>query len=317
MKAITVSAYGERPTLTEQDKPTAGPGHILIRVQAAGINPMDSTIAAGGWASRMPATFPLTLGVDVAGIVEAVGDDASAFAAGDAVFGQLLIAPLGSSGTYAEYVRAPLDASLAAIPPTVTGVTAASLPTPAGTALDIIDHLGDLAGKTVLVVGAAGAVGSAVTQFVVNAGAAVSTVASESDAARLAGYGASGNVDRAAGPVAPASRALRPDGFDVLIDLASDAAPFAELATTVLRAGGIALTTRFVADLGALDDAGLHGINFGTTITPTLLGRVANAVVSGVLVPPPVTTVALSDVPAFLTDPHGRRGGKAVVVAGS
>lgn len=316
MKAVTVSAYGERPELTAREKPIAGPGNILIRIQAAGINPMDSSIAAGAWESRMPAVFPLTLGVDVAGIVEEVGDDASAFAAGDAVFGQLLVAPLGSSGTYAEYALAPIDAALAAVPSTVTGVVAASLPTPAGTALDIIDHLGALEGKQVLIVGAAGAVGSAVTQFAVNSGAVVTTVASEADAQRLAGYGASGNVDRATGPVPQAVRALRPDGIDVLIDLANDADAFADLATAVLRADGVALTTRFVANLDALREAGLNGINFATTITADLLGRVASAVVDGVMVPAPVTEVALDDVPAFLADGATRPAGKAVIVTG-
>ena len=99
--------------LTEVPDPQPGPGQVLIKVDAAGMNPMDRTIADGGFKEMMPASFPLVLGADLAGIVEAVGDGAGRFLPGEEVFGQLLIAPLGSAGTYAERVAVGEDVPLA------------------------------------------------------------------------------------------------------------------------------------------------------------------------------------------------------------
>ena len=62
MRAITVSKYGGRPSITELPNAQAGPGQVLIAVQTAGMNPMDVQIASGGWRDRMPARFPMVLG---------------------------------------------------------------------------------------------------------------------------------------------------------------------------------------------------------------------------------------------------------------
>jgi len=102
MRAITVSSYGASPSVMELPTPQAGPGQVLIATQAAGMNPMDMQIANGGWQDQMPATFPMVLGADLAGTVRAGGPGAARFAPGDEVFGQLLIPPLGSTGTYAQ-----------------------------------------------------------------------------------------------------------------------------------------------------------------------------------------------------------------------
>jgi NADPH:quinone reductase len=101
MRAITVNEYGATPALAEIPTPMPGPKQVLLKVRAAGMNPMDRTLACGDW-RPMPATFPMVLGADAAGVVEEVGEGTSRFAVGDDLFGQLLIAPLGSAGTYAE-----------------------------------------------------------------------------------------------------------------------------------------------------------------------------------------------------------------------
>ena len=113
MRAITVNEYGAAPALTEVPDPHPGPRQVLIRVEAAGMNPMDRSMAAGAWKEQMPGSFPFVLGADLAGVVEAVGEGAGRFQVGEEVFGQLLIAPLGSAGTYAEYVAVTEDAPLA------------------------------------------------------------------------------------------------------------------------------------------------------------------------------------------------------------
>ncbi len=313
MQALTVSEFGAPPTLTDLPHPKAGPGEILVKISAAGVNPLDRSIAEGRMQAMMPATFPLILGADLAGVVEAVGEGTSRYSPGDEVFGQLLISPLGSAGTYAEYVAVTQDAPLARVPSNLDATIAASLPTAGGAALDVVDALGPLAEKTVLIVGAAGAVGSFATQLTAQAGAHVVATARQSEAARLRSYGAVETIDYAAVSVPDAISKAHPDGVDVLIDLASDANAFPALASLV-RSGGSALTARYVADLNSLAARGVRGINFQLRTSIQLLERLAEAVVSGRLMPPAITTVALRDLPAWEQARGDHPDAKAVVI---
>jgi NADPH:quinone reductase len=310
MRAITVSSYGASPSVTELPTPQAGPGQVLIATQAAGMNPMDVTIANGGWQDLMPATFPMVLGADLAGAVREVGPGAARFAPGDQVFGQLLIPPLGSTGTYAQYVACGQDAPLARIPAGLDQVTAAALPTAGVTAMEIAESLAPLDGKIVLIIGAAGAVGSFLTQFAAQVGAHVDAVAPATEAERMTGYGAAETIDRAAMPLPEAVARTHPDGIDVLADVASDAAQFAALAGHVRR-GGTALSTRYVADQETLARAGVTGVNFQLSMTVPLLDRLASRVTAGSIVPPPITRISLDDVPALLAGRHTE--GKTVI----
>jgi len=309
MRAITVSSYGARPSVTELPTPQAGPGQVLIATRAAGMNPMDMQIADGGWQSVMPGTFPMVLGADLAGTVQQDGPGAARFAPGDEVFGQLLIPPLGSTGTYAQYVACGQDAPLARIPAGLDPVTAAALPTVGVTAMQIAESLAPLDGKIVVIVGAAGGVGSFLTQLAAQAGAHVDAVAPAAEAGRMSGYGAAETIDRAAVPLPDAVARAHPGGIDVLVDVASDAAAFAALAGRV-RPGGTALTTRYVADTETLARAGVTGVNYQLSMTAPLLDRLAARVAAGSIVPPPITRVSLDDVPALL---GGRMEGKTVI----
>src|SRR5580692_6314649 len=172
MRAVVVNEYGGTPALAEVPTPQPGPGQVLIKLSAAGMNPMDRTLASGDW-RPMPATFPMVLGADGAGVVEQVGEGATRFSAGQSAFGQLLIPPLGSAGTYAEYVAVTEDAPLALVPEGLDVVVASTLPTAGMSGLSLVELLGPLADKTVLIVGAGGGVGAFATQFAVDAGARV------------------------------------------------------------------------------------------------------------------------------------------------
>src|SRR5258705_13865267 len=79
MRAVIVSEYGDSPHVEDVPTPGVQSGQVLIRVLAAGMNPMDRAIAAGGWQSIMPATFPMILGADVAGTVEETGEGTERF----------------------------------------------------------------------------------------------------------------------------------------------------------------------------------------------------------------------------------------------
>src|SRR4029077_1988805 len=203
MRAITVSSYGASPSVTELPTPQAGPGQVLIAIQAAGMNPMDVQIANGAWQDRVPATFPMVLGADLAGTVREDGPGAGRFAPGDEGFGQLLIPPLGSAGPYAQYVAVGEQAPLARIPAGLDPVTAAALPTVGVTAMPLAaalgapggknagvvgprgGALGPLAGRMVVIAAAAGGVGPFLTQFAPQAGAHVDAVAPAAEATRL------------------------------------------------------------------------------------------------------------------------------------
>jgi NADPH2:quinone reductase len=310
MRAIAVSEYGGKPTITELPKPEPGPGEVLIQTRAAAMNPVDRMIADGGWKEMMPARFPMVLGVDVAGTVEELGEDATRFSPGDVVFGQLMIAPLGSAGTYAEDVAVAQNAPLAIVPDGMEADVAATLPTAGSTGLDVVESLAPLDAKTVLIVGAGGGVGSFATQFAANAGAHVIADADPGSFDRMRSYGVADTVDRT-GPVLDAVRAAHPEGIDVLIDLASGPDEFSSLASLV-RPGGTALTTKSVADTGALSAAGVTGVNYQLQTSPDLLRRVADAVVAGRISPPPITEIHLDDAPAALAF-DGHVDGKTVI----
>jgi NADPH2:quinone reductase len=312
MKAITIKEYGAEPELTEVADPQSGRGQLLITVQAAGVNPVDSMVAAGAMRDVIPATFPLILGADFAGVVTSVGPGAAQFAQGQAVFGQLMIAPLGSAGTYAERIAVTADAPIAPIPAGLDPVEAAALPTAGVTALEIIESLEALAGKSVLLVGAAGGgVGSFATQLAVNAGARVIAVAGPDARDRMQTYKVAHTVDYTAGAVPAALARVCPDGVDVVIDLASDADAFSSLASLV-RPGGTALTTRGVADAAALAANNVNGVNFVASVTSVQLTRLADAVVAGDVAVPPITRIKLDEVPLLAAAAHV--DGKTVIV---
>jgi NADPH:quinone reductase-like Zn-dependent oxidoreductase len=314
MRAVIVGEYGGSPRVEEIPTPQAQAGQVLIRVRAAGMNPMDRAIAAGAWQSVMPATFPMVLGADVAGTVEKIGEGSSRFSAGDEVFGQVLIAPLGSAGTYAEYVAANEDAPLARVPAALDPAVAASAPTAGMSGLSLVESLGPLSGKSVLIVGAGGGVGSFATQFAVNAGARVIANVRADKAERMRSYGVAETIDHTTAPLPRLVERAHPDGVDVLVDLASDAPGFAALAALV-RSGGTALTTRYVADVEELRARGVTAVNFQLPASAALLERVAEALGTGQIVAPPISRISLGQAPAVFAAKNGsERDGKTVVV---
>jgi NADPH:quinone reductase-like Zn-dependent oxidoreductase len=277
------------------------------------MNPMDPWLASGAW-KPMPAVFPMVLGADGAGVVEKLGESTSRYSVGDDLFGQLLIAPLGSAGTYAEYVAVSEDAPLARTPSGLDDFVAAALPTAGGAGLALVDQLEPLADKTVLIVGAGGGVGSFATQFAANAGGNVIANVRTDDAERMRGYGAKETIDRRAVALRAAVRQAHPDGVDVLIDLVdADAAGFAALASLV-RPGGTAMSTNYVADEASLSVSGVTGINFALPMSSELLERLAEAVLDGRVVPPPITRIPLEEVPAALNPAQALQArGKTVI----
>jgi NADPH:quinone reductase len=313
MRAVVVNEYGSAPVVAEVPVPQPKAGQVLIRLSAAGMNPMDRALASGDW-RPMPAIFPMVLGADFAGVIEGVSEGAERFAVGQSVFGQLFLPPLGSAGTYAEYVAVTEDAPMALVPSGLDLMVASALPTAGMTGLSLVeDVLGPLTGKTLLIVGAGGGVGTFAAQFAVNAGARVVANVREAAAARMRSYGVAELVDHTAVPLEDTVRMAYPEGIDALLDLVSDGDAFAELAGLV-RPGGTAVTTRYVADTAALETSDVTGVNFALQPSVESLDRLADALLTGRIVAPPISRISLEDVPTVFREENNRPvEGKTVV----
>ncbi|MCW2918328.1 MAG: alcohol dehydrogenase GroES protein [Actinomycetia bacterium] len=299
----------------ELPTPEPGPGEVLVHLSAAGLNPVDALIAEGMFDGAMPHTFPLVLGVDGAGTVEAIGEGVTHFAVGDRVFGRLIHPPIGQ-GTYAEYTAGPED-QLAMVPDAVTDAQAAALPMAGMTALGMVDELGrgDLTGRTVLIVGATGGVGSFATQLAAGRGAKVIVTAKPDAAPRMREFGASEIIDHTLGPVAEQVEAAHPEGVYALIDLVSDGPGFAELAELV-QDGGVAQSTMGAADVDTLASRGITGGNFQSVGGQESLDRLAAAVREGSLQVSIDEEVPLADAPAALARNRasGARGKTVILI---
>lgn len=191
MKAIRVENFGGPDVLRAQtvNDPPAGAGQVLVRVQAAGVNPVETYIRAGQYA-QLPA-LPFTPGTDGAGVVEAVGANVSSVRAGDRVY------LAGSiTGTYAELVLA-AAADVHPLPDNVTFAQGAALGVPYATAWRaLFQRARARAGETVLVHGATGGVGLAAVQLARAAGLRViATGGSEAGRAMAAAQGAARVLD--------------------------------------------------------------------------------------------------------------------------
>ncbi|MFI9050751.1 NADP-dependent oxidoreductase [Streptomyces sp. NPDC053427] len=220
MKAISVNSSGGPSVLeyTDQPDPKVGPDSVLIRVRAAGVNPVDWKIVEGHLDAIMYAHYPLIPGWDVSGVVEAVGADATEYKVGDEVIGYVR-KDVVQHGTYAELVAAPVR-TLARKPAALSWQEAAGLPLAGLTAYQSLKRVGTKPGETVLVHAAAGGVGSLAVQIAVAEGARVIGTASERNHDFLRSLGAEpvtygdGLEDRV--------RALAPEGVDVALDFVGD-----------------------------------------------------------------------------------------------
>jgi NADPH:quinone reductase-like Zn-dependent oxidoreductase len=177
LKAARIHAYGDPDQLRveEVDDPVAGPRDLLIRVHASSVNPVDAKIRSGSQRGAVRLKLPWILGMDVSGVVEAVGEQVEGFAVGDEVYAS---PTHRRPGTYAELVAIEADA-VAAKPETLTHVEAASLPLVGLTAWDCLVGAAKLeAGETVLIQAGAGGVGTVAVQLARALGARVATTCS-------------------------------------------------------------------------------------------------------------------------------------------
>ncbi|MEU9891292.1 NADP-dependent oxidoreductase [Sphaerisporangium sp. NPDC051011] len=240
MRSITQSSFGDTSVLefAEVDRPRPGPGQVLIKVGAAGVNPVDVAVRAGFY--PLLGEPPFTLGWDVAGVVEDAGSGVSAFEPGDEVLGLLAFPAAGNA--YAEYVLASAN-EIVRRPAALTVEQAAGLPLAGLTAWQALVGIARLGeGQRVLIHRAAGGVGHLAVQIAKARGAHVVGTASRAKHALLRELGADTLIDYTtedfvteAGPV------------DVAFDLVGG--EYGALSAAVVKPGGL-LVGALGANLG-------------------------------------------------------------------
>lgn len=239
MRAVVVRSFGGPEVLevAEVPDPHAGPGQVRIKVAAAAVNPVDVATRAGALAGGglMTAADQIGLGWDVAGVVDET--DTDRFAIGDTVIGYSDRLNLPTKAQ-AEYVA--LDADAVAPAPGTDLVAASTLPLNGSTAAQALDLLDLHPGQTLLVTGAAGAVGGFAVELAAARGLRVVATANANDEELVRRFGADVFVPRTA-PLADSVRRVFPSGVDAAIDAALVSLP----ALDAVRGGGA-----FVAVVG-------------------------------------------------------------------
>jgi NADPH2:quinone reductase len=233
MKAIRVHEFGGLEVLRVEEVPTPqpGPGQVLVRVHAIGINPVETYIRAGTYAYK--PTLPYTPGNDGAGVVEQVGRDVNEFKAGDRVY------TAGSiSGTYAEFVLCK-TAQVHQLPANVSFAQGAAMGTPYATAYrGLFQRAEAKPGETVLVHGASGGVGTATVQLARARGLHVFGTAGSDEGLKVAREQGAHEVfdHRAPDHFVQIMKATGGRGVDVIVELLANVNLGKDL--TILAKGG-------------------------------------------------------------------------------
>lgn len=216
MQALVLNRYSGPLELTSMPRPEPSQGQALVRIAASGLNPLDAKIRAGSAAhARHP--LPLVLGIDMAGVIEAVGPGVSAFKVGDEVYG-MTGGVAGIQGSLAQY--AAVDADLLALKPSNLSMReAAALPLAFITSYSgIVDRARLRPGQTVLVQGGAGGVGHVSVQLARALGATVFATASARDHALVERLGATPIDYRAQSVEQYVDSFTQGAGFDLVVD---------------------------------------------------------------------------------------------------
>ncbi|MEU8342992.1 NADPH:quinone reductase [Actinomadura meyerae] len=281
MRAIAVSEYGATPAPMNLPRPEPGPGEILVKMIAAGVNPMDWKIADGLLKDSIDASFPLILGQDGAGVVEEAGDGVTRLRHGEQVYGVFGM-PERGLGSYAEYAIARDDGPVARMPEGMIYTQAAAVPIASMSALAMVDEARIDSGQTVLVVGATGGTGQSAVQLAALAGAKVIATARDDMAGTMRRLGADETVDHSKGDLNGQVLAVHSDGVDAILDMASDTAAADHLAQ-LLRPGGTYVSTVWAVNPDAMEARELRGVNFQVEPSAELLDRLSDLIDAGKL----------------------------------
>lgn len=278
MKAAQLIKYGDQDAviINEVDKPSPGPGQVLVEVEAASVNPFDVKVRDGMYPIPDQVGLPATLGGDVAGTIVELGEDVKGFEAGQKVYGSA--GAMSGQGSFAEF--APVKTSqLAVRPNSVDAVTAASLPLVAASAYQaLVDHMNLQAGQKILIHGGAGGIGSMAIQIAKHIGAHVATTAREADADFVKSLGADEVIDYQSQDFSELIQ-----DYDAVFDTVGGETN--KKSYQVLKSDGTLVSMVEEPDEELVNQTGINYIHQGSKVTAERLTKIAEWVDQGILKP--------------------------------
>jgi NADPH:quinone reductase-like Zn-dependent oxidoreductase len=293
MRAVTLNSVPETPALAEIPAPQPEAGEVLVKVAVSSVNGFDLSVAAGYVQEMMEHRFPLVVGKDFAGTVEALGEDVEGFTVGQPVFG-VVMKPFLGPGAMAEYLTVPAAYGITLLPQGLAAAQAGALGLAGTAALDSLNAVAPAEGETVLISGATGGVGALAVQLAAARGARVIATARPGAEADFVTGLTDTKVELVdySGDLPAQVRALAPEGVDAVLHLAGDGAELAGL----LREGG-----RLASTLGLTPDA-LQGaeVTVHTIMAdpnPQTLTELAAQAAAGALRVPVTATYPLEQAP--------------------
>jgi NADPH:quinone reductase-like Zn-dependent oxidoreductase len=301
MQAVMTRQTGGPDVLNveEVERPEPAEGEVLVRVQAASVNPIDWKYRSGAAEKALPAV----LGNDISGTVEL--SRADGFDAGDEVFG------IAASGGYAEFATAPAGA-IAKKPAGLSHEQAAAIPVAGMTAWQALFDRGGLEqGQRALIAGAAGGVGHFAVQFAAGAGATVIGTGSAANRGFVLGLGADEYVDYKEQDVSEAA-----SGVDVAFDTVGGAVT--DTLVPTLREGGIVVTIAAAPPAEAAQARGARAELLVMSPSSEQLGRIAELVAGGEVRVELSAVLPISEVRrAHALSESGHTRGKIVLTVGA
>jgi NADPH:quinone reductase-like Zn-dependent oxidoreductase len=286
MKAMRMHAYGGPEVLVYEDvpKPKVASGEVLIRVHAAGVNPLDWKVRSG-YAQSRRNRLPLIPGWDVAGVIVDTGDGTVGFKNGDQVYGML---DFSRDGSYARYTVARASI-IAPKPRTLDYIHAAAVPLDSLVAWQtMFDVAGLSAGQTVLIHGASGGVGHFTVQLAKWGGAKVIGTASAHNADFVRELGADEVIDYHA-------TRFEDVAHDVDVVLDTVGGDTQQRSWKVLKKGGVLISTVGISSPEEADKYGVRGVSFGVQPDAAELTKIARLIDDGKMKPVINTVLPLSD----------------------
>lgn len=300
MRAYSLTSYGpDGLVLTDVAEPEAGPGEVKIRVEHIAVNPLDWKIRNGYLAQMLPLPLPAVIGTDIAGTIVATGPGVDDLTVGDRVAG------FADSGAYATFAVTRRE-RVTTVPDGLDLQSAAALVTSAETAQRVLDLLHPAPGSTLVVNGAAGSVGSTVTQLLVESGHRVIGTAGPANQETVRRLGAT--------PVTYGDtmlqelRAAAPNGIDAAVDTAGHG--------FVSRVDGLIPAHRIVTivDFAAAAAGAIVAGGDPTQLTAHTIGAVLARAAAGTLTPLIDTTYTFDQLDqALARSQAGHLSGKLVM----
>jgi len=272
MKAVLVHEYGNPAAMRVEQTgiPKLQPDEILVRVNAASVNPVDWKVCDGMLKDKLPMAMPFIPGGDFSGTVAATGSEAAGVTIGMAVFG-MTSTPGYRAGAFAQFVAVNAN-HVAAKPKTLSHEEAAGVPLAALTAWQaVFDRAGLRAGQKILIHAGAGGVGSFAIQFARAAGAIITTTTSAANTGYVRALGADEVIDYRAQNFGDVGR-----NFDAVIDLIGGETQ--ERSYAVLRPGGVLVNAWGAIMQDKAEAAGVRGVKVAVEPDAGQLSKIAELI---------------------------------------